>query len=435
VAGSSVFHPDVARVTCLLNSAAARRVVEALNPTINFQVGDVARVPLLDMPRSAEVAATLERAFSAHEAAREPSVEFVRPGPSAWQSARRWAQRVVDDPATPGFEPVHEPPAPEALVSFAFGRVMGRFEAPGQAPCPHGILLLSAATKRDSLLAPFAEPLHRAWQEQGAQVGRGNDLRAWLRKSFFAWHKDTYEGRPIYLPLSSSRKTFVAFIAIHRWTHDTLQTLVHEYLHPERHLLALAIQPLLQAQAHKRLAELQAMAEELEAFIEAVADLADHGPPPVDRQCPRRQADASFAMELDDGVLVNAAALWPLLEPQWREPKKLWKELAAGQGRKHYDWAQVAARYFPERVDSRCKADPSLAAAHRRLWRHHPSKAYQWELRMREQQPEFTLQEPDSDERRAQFLQACAAEAAALRSAEHKRRARKLTAAAVETDA
>ena len=52
-------------------------------------------------------------------------------------------------------------------------------------------------------------------------------------------------------------------------------------------------------------------------------------------------------MDLDDGVMVNSAALWPLLEPQWKDPKKWWKELANAQGKKDYDWSHLAARYFP----------------------------------------------------------------------------------------
>jgi hypothetical protein len=33
-------------------------------------------------------------------------------------------------------------------------------------------------------------------------------------------------------------------------------------------------------------------------------------------------------MDFDDGVMVNSAALWPLLEPQRKDPKNWWRELA-----------------------------------------------------------------------------------------------------------
>ena len=46
--------------------------------------------------------------------------------------------------------------------------------------------------------------------------------------------------------------------------------------------------------------------------------------------------------------MVNSSALWPLLEPRWKDPKKWWRELCTAQGRKDYDWAHLAARYFQE---------------------------------------------------------------------------------------
>jgi hypothetical protein len=52
-------------------------------------------------------------------------------------------------------------------------------------------------------------------------------------------------------------------------------------------------------------------------------------------------------MELDDGVMINSAALWPLLKPQWKDPEKWWKQLCLAEGKKDYDWAHLARRYFP----------------------------------------------------------------------------------------
>ncbi len=43
------------------------------------------------------------------------------------------------------------------------------------------------------------------------------DLRTWLRLKFFAVvHKRMYENRPIHWPLCSAKKTFVAWVNIHR---------------------------------------------------------------------------------------------------------------------------------------------------------------------------------------------------------------------------
>lgn len=131
-------------------------------------------------------------------------------------------------------------------------------------------------------------------------------------------------------------------------------------------------------------------------------------------------------MDLDDGVMVNSAALWPLLEPQWKEPKKWWKELATAQGKKDYDWSHLAARYFPTRVREKCHQDPSLAVAHKCFWELHPAKAYAWELRLQDEiRPDFTFDEPNSNTARNQFLTDHPQTAAEIRATEQKRRDRK----------
>lgn len=131
-------------------------------------------------------------------------------------------------------------------------------------------------------------------------------------------------------------------------------------------------------------------------------------------------------MDLDDGVMVNSAALWPLLEPQWKDPKKWWKELATAKGKKDYDWAKLAARYFPKRVEEKCAKDPSLAVAHGSFWKHHPAKAYAWELRLKDEiGPDFTLDEAESDERRAAFEHEHPDEVKKILAEEKKRRERK----------
>jgi predicted RNA-binding protein YlxR (DUF448 family) len=163
-----------------------------------------------------------------------------------------------------------------------------------------------------------------------------------------------------------------------------------------------------------------------------VTEVAEHGPPAPDDKTPKREQDARFVTDLDDGVMVNSAALWPLVEPQWKDPKKWWKELATAQGRKDYDWSHLAARYFPSRVREKCVQDPSLAVAHHCFWELHPAKAYAWELRLQDEiRPDFTIDEPNSFEHRAAFLKAHPEEVEAAQTKEAQRRARK---AAKDTD-
>ena len=115
-----------------------------------------------------------------------------------------------------------------------------------------------------------------------------------------------------------------------------------------------------------------------------------------------------------------------MLEPQWKDPKKWWKELATAQGKKDYDWSHLAARYFPERVREKCRHDPSLGVAHKCFWELHPAKAYAWELRLQDElRPGFTIDEPLSDASRARFLAEHADEARELHAKELRRREKK----------
>ena len=453
-----MFCDDVAGVVCLMNRSQSRSVLAALNPSISFQVGDVNRLPIFPVENADEIYATLDRAFTEHEAARENSVEFRKPGPSPWGHAQSWAQRAVDRPAgepLPPYEPVYEEAKPESFVSFSIGVALGRFGANGEgildaAPdsaVPHGVLFLSAATEDDSLKHSAAAPILVAWAEQGAAVGEGDDLRTYLRKNFFDHHKKLYENRPIYFPLSSAKKSFVAFVSIHRWRDDTLQVLLGDHLLPEKRRLEGELEDLrkariektTKARAERRFADVQKLLEELTTFVAAVSDIAEKGPPPPDPKTRARETDARFVMDLDDGVMVNSAALWPLLAPQWKDPPKWWRELATAQGRKDYDWSHLAARYFPRRVRDKCHQDPSLAVAHKCFWELHPAKAYAWELRLQDEiRPDFTIDEPgtgdqpDSDGARAHFLEDHPDKAADLRAAEKKRRERKASKAEAE---
>ncbi len=449
--GSSVFPADIPQALCLMNSATARQVLESLNPGIGFEVGDVNRLPLFPIESAEAIVARLDEAFTAHEQARETSVEFRRPGPSPWRVAQEWAQRAVDRPAgepLPPYQPTLDPEPPLDHLSFALGVALGRFGAGGegileQAPdsaLPHGILFLSGAGGADSLEHPAARPVHEAWEQHRQAIApKTSELRDYLRTKLFPDdHLKRYEKRPIYLPLSSEKRSFVAWCSIHRWTDQTLPVLLADHLQPEASRLKAELADLAearttgdratQARAQGRFGEVQALHEELLAFLRAVQEMAEKGPPPAGPRCPPREADARFAMDLDDGVMINSAALWPLLAPQWKDPATWWTELCTGKGRKDYDWAHLARRYFPTRVEQKCQTDPSVAVAHGCFWKYHPEKAYQWELRLQapdELGADFRLDEPGSDAYRADFEQRQASQARELGEAEERRRARK----------
>ena len=434
-----------------MNRSESRSVLASLNPGIGFEVGDVNRLPTFGVPGAAQVFLTVEGAFAEHEAANETSVGFRRPGRSAWSYAQEWAQRAVDRPdgaPLPPYLPTYDAAASATTISFEIGIAIGRFGEKGEgavnpAPpsaLPHGILFLSSEGE-DSVEHAASARLRHAWLEHGAAVAERADLRTYLRKSFFDFHKKLYENRPIYFPLSSAKRSFVAFVSIHRWADDTLNVLLADHLVPAKRRLEGELEDLRTARAsgnnkgkaEKRFTEVQKLLEELNDFIAKVTEIAEKGPPPPDDKTQRREVDARYIMDLDDGVMVNSAALWPLLEPQWKDPKKWWKELANAAGKKDYDWSHLAARYFPKRVRDKCVTDPSLAVAHKCFWELHPAKAYAWELRLQNEiRPDFTIDEPGANEARATFLADHAAEAREILAKELKRREKKSAKAGEE---
>ena len=432
--GSAVFPSDnFDAVLCAMNSASSRRAVESLNPGTDFQVGDVNRLPLFPVEDSSLIVSELRSSFDVHEQSREASDQFLTPGPSPWRHAQEWAQQAVDRPTgspLPDYieELDREPPTDH--LSFALCVALGRF-APvddegqpttGNQPgildptsadlsqaLPAGILFLDGSLEendhRDDLGQAAAVPLHQAWSRHGSAIAPNRNLRDWLRLDFFKdVHKGVYENRPIHWPLSSSGKTFVAWVNIHRMDDRTLKVLLADHLIPARSRIDGELDDLRQVrdsddrkaarEADSRIGKLSRWRDELQEFIAAVEQCADHGTPPTDGRCPAREQDAVYAPDLDDGVMINSAALWPLLEPQWKDPKKWWKELASAQGKKDYDWAHLAMRYWPSRVDEKCQGDPSLAVAHGCFWRYHPDRAWAWELRLQQEiGPDFRIEE------------------------------------------
>jgi hypothetical protein len=329
------------------------------------------------------------------------------------------------------------------MVSFGVGVALGRFCANGegildecpQAALPNGILFLTVDEK-DSLEHSACKHLHDAWSEHGAVVGGGDDLRGYLRKSFFNYHRKLYENRPIYLPLSSAKKNYVAFVSIHRWKDDTLQVLLADFLIPEKRRLEGELEDIRAARtedtgrgkAEKRFAEIQKLLEDLDEFARNVTEIAECGPNAADQATPKREADARYKMDLADGVMVSSSALWPLLEPHWKDPKKWWVQLAARTGPKgaNFDWSQTAKRYFPDRIAKECSHDPVLASAHHCLWQYHPALAYSWELKLKQDsRPDFAISEDGADVLRSKFLEEQPGKARGIREAALKRQDRR----------
>ena len=427
VKGQSVFGLSTDEAVVLFNGRMAHDVMSAFNPTVDFTAGDALRLPVLRDPAASIIWQEVCSAFDVHESHREPSVEFRHPSPSPWRHAQDWAQAAVDRPEgtpLPQYVDQLDPEPATDHLSFALGVALGRFGPVGSVTegiletatadlshaLPHGILFLDTTLdsedRRDGLGHPAATPLHAAWAEHAPAIGPRRSLRQWLALDFFKdVHKGLYESRPIHWPLSSAAKTFVAWVNIHRMNGQTLRVLLADHLAPTLTRLDGELADLRAARdgADKRAARdaerqydrVLKTRSELQVFIADVEQCADRGAPPTDGKCPAREQDSRHAPDLDDGVMINSAALWPLLEPQWKDPKKWWKELATASGRKDYDWSHLAMRYWPVRVDRKTRQDPSLGVAHGCFWRYHPERAWTWELRLQDDiGPDFRIEEP-----------------------------------------
>ena len=420
--GASVFPSDLQSICALMNSSTARTILSSLNPTVHFTIGDVNRLPVVSIRAADTILNVLDADFTTHEAHREPSVEFVQPGPSPWRHAQEWAQLAVDRPEgapLPEYVEQLDPEPPTDHVSFAVGGALGRFGANGEgildpstadlsSALPDGILFLNGSLTdedtSDSLGHQAARIILDKWAEYGRAIDARRSLRTWLREKFFAdVHKGMYENRPIHWPLSSAKKTFVAWVNIHRWNDQTLRV-IQGYLEDALRQLDGEINDLTTGrnssdrkqarEAEQRYDDVKAWRDELVEFIANVEQCSERGPVPPDAKKPEREVDARYIPDLDDGVMVNSSALWPLLDPQWKDPKKWWKELVAGKGKKDYDWSHLAMRYFPKRVDAKCQTDPSLGVAHGCFWKYHPAKAWAWELRLQDEiGPDFLIKE------------------------------------------
>jgi len=315
----------------------------------------------------------------------------------------------------------YEPVAADRHVSFAIGCALGRFSSAGEGildptrddlsqTLPAGILFLDMSLDpndhRDSVGHPASAQIHEAWRIHGPKIDvKGKGLRTYLAWDFFnEVHTGMYEGKPIYWPLSSSSKTFVAWVNIHRFEGKTLSLLLSDHLSERLKSIEGELADLRGARsgddsqasedAEKQHSKLIKARDELKEFIANVELCANAGPPPPDAKTPARDVDARYDPDLDDGVMINSAALWPLLEPQWKDPKKWWKELASAKGKKDYDWSHLAMKYWPDRVDKKCQEDPSLGVAHGCFWKYHPARAWAWELRLQDEiGPDFRIEE------------------------------------------
>ena len=293
VAGSSLFPGDPLAMLGVLNSSVASQLLSAINPTVNFQVGDLRQLPV---PRCFpdELRDEVRRAIQwTHQldCFEETSPDFVQPEPWGAEPARSEeleaaigdAQRKVDEIVAElyglgtkarrheGTKGVSRLAAKEELarrwISYALGLWLGRW---GESAMGNVAILspLHGTLRRDlrRILADRAG--ESAAPEIEAAVG---GIDRFLAGEFLPWHNRRYRGRPVFWGFRGGGKTvavssLAAEAKIMRMAFDAMgQTLPNGWRRCSDDGTAINLAPLAAWIADRKL---QAVASELAGELE-----------------------------------------------------------------------------------------------------------------------------------------------------------------------
>jgi type II restriction/modification system DNA methylase subunit YeeA len=127
----------------------------------------------------------------------------------------------------------------------------------------------------------------------------GKNMRKYFTKDFYKDHIKRYKKRPIYWMFSSPKGHFNVLVYLHRYTPDTISTILNSYLREFIEKLNLQMKQLKQveisgsaseqAKARKEMDKLNLMLDDCRDYEEILFELASE----------------RIALDLDDGVLVN----------------------------------------------------------------------------------------------------------------------------------
>ncbi len=361
VSGASIFHPDeqqLKSIGCFLNSLIAQNILNTFNPTVNYQANDVKRLFILDVKEADRYYEELKRSFEEYEKSRETSLFFQHPqSPHQWLECQSKIEQQInaqfhDLLPSPHIDP--KPPKKNAnlkqnqdqhfsWISYLIGVYLGRFSDTSiddQQSKISGLIWMPCHDLLDDELQNMKR-LNQAWI---ASQGHKKRVKHFILDAFFQYHLKQYEQRPIYWLFSSSQGHFNALIYMKKLDQNMIEALKQIYLFP-----------LYQKLNPKEVTQLQ-LRDELSSWIQLLDLCFQQGPG-------AQMINHRYEIDLNDGVLVNAAPLWPLLYRHWQEPKKIWQYLTHPTS-KDYDWSQVAMRYFSPRVLEKIKKDPSLSCSH-----------------------------------------------------------------------
>jgi len=277
----------------------------------------------------------------------------------------------------------------ELRISYAFGIIMGRFQIGVEGRLGRGCFSERVNEELRSLVSDdvivvldvgrprnLANRVEQALdlmlgenqtQDVISEATGGKSLVTYLERDFFKQHVQRYRKRPVYWLLQSAKRSYGLYLFHERITKDTLYVIQgSQYLGSKIAQVSAQVEELHarvqrlpqgreRKQAEKDLDEAGTLLSELEGFAQALKAVTS---------ATNERGDAvGWDLEIDDGVLINLAPLFPLM-PAWSsEPKKCWESLRKGD----YDWSLTAMRYWPDRVLSKCRMNKSYAIAHGRL--------------------------------------------------------------------
>lgn len=404
VGGSSIF-PDESKAMCLsayLCSSVSNYFMAAMNPTFNFQAGNVAALPILpEAINSTEAAAKARVLIEAHKSdwdAYETSWDFTtlpllspdhRSGTLEATFARlraHWAgmteemQRLeeennrifinaygLQDELTPEV-PIEEitltcNPAysikgdmtddtreerllertMKELISYAIGCMFGRYslDAPGLILANQGdtaqtyldrIAEPTFAPDRDNVIPLFeedwfADDAYQRFREflsvtfgadrlvenlEFMRQALGKEVRTYLAKDFYADHVQRYKKRPIYWLVSSPKGAFQALIYMHRYTPDTLNITLNDYVRGLRDRLEAALRAAKATEISPDAtpAEKNRAKRDIDRFTKQIAEVTEW-----ERDTLYPLAVERIRIDLDDGVKRNYPKFPGVLRP------------------------------------------------------------------------------------------------------------------------
>ena len=139
----------------------------------------------------------------------------------------------------------------------------------------------------------------------------GKPLEKYFLTDFYKDHLQTYKKRPIYWLFQSPKKGFSALVYVHRYTKDTVNTLLNKYLRDYLKKLESRIAYLTQEEATATATKDKTAArKEREKLQKALKDCQDW-----ERNTILPLAQARLEIDLDDGVKVNYLKFTGAVQP------------------------------------------------------------------------------------------------------------------------